>query len=332
MVKPEACLRDRRRRLRPRRRKDIRRARTPGRPSSNAAAISAASGSRRAPIPRCRPKAPRISIATPTSRCRTPIRNGRQGRRSTPISTDYAKEHGLLPHAAPQHRRSPAWRAAIRGQPGWTLEHQQSGWRDHAARISISSRSAPASSTNRASCICPGEDGFKAQGGQILHSSQYTDPTLAKGKKVVVLGGSKSATDIAVNAVNAGAQRSHDRLSRAGLAHPLFHRRARSTSSASSTSARRRRCSAAGASSAMSRLAHRDRQAADLGELARAGKPAEGAAEAQQMQHGPEGADRGRRQLLGADRNARLLSDGRRRPDQGHVAAPSTTMTARPSS
>src|SRR5260370_15828659 len=51
----------------------------------------------------------------------------------------------------------------------------------------------------------PGEDAFKAQGGQILHSSNYHDATLAKGRKVVVLGGSKSATDIAVNAVDSGA-------------------------------------------------------------------------------------------------------------------------------
>jgi hypothetical protein len=51
----------------------------------------------------------------------------------------------------------------------------------------------------------PGEDGFKAGGGQILHSSKYSDAALAKGRKVVVLGGSKSATDIAVNAVNSGA-------------------------------------------------------------------------------------------------------------------------------
>ena len=51
----------------------------------------------------------------------------------------------------------------------------------------------------------PGEEAFKAQGGKILHSSQYNDPAIAKGRKVVVLGGSKSATDIAVNAVNSGA-------------------------------------------------------------------------------------------------------------------------------
>ena len=51
-----------------------------------------------------------------------------------------------------------------------------------------------------------GEDGFLAQGGQILHSSKYSDPALAKGRRVVVLGGSKSATDIAVNAVKSGAR------------------------------------------------------------------------------------------------------------------------------
>ena len=38
-----------------------------------------------------------------------------------------------------------------------------------------------------------------------MHSSQYNNPEIAKGRKVVVLGGSKSATDIAVNAVNSGA-------------------------------------------------------------------------------------------------------------------------------
>ena len=40
---------------------------------------------RRAPIPTSRPKARRSSIATPTSRCRTPIRNGPRDRRFMPI-------------------------------------------------------------------------------------------------------------------------------------------------------------------------------------------------------------------------------------------------------
>jgi hypothetical protein len=51
----------------------------------------------------------------------------------------------------------------------------------------------------------PGNEAFKAAGGRILHSAQHTDASIVKGKKVVVLGGSKSATDIAVNSVQAGA-------------------------------------------------------------------------------------------------------------------------------
>lgn len=52
----------------------------------------------------------------------------------------------------------------------------------------------------------PGQDAFLAQGGQVIHSSEYIDPTTVQGKRLVVLGGSKSATDIAVNAVENGAK------------------------------------------------------------------------------------------------------------------------------
>ena len=55
----------------------------------------------------------------------------------------------------------------------------------------------------------PGQDGFEAAGGQVMHSSEYTDPAMVKGKRVVVLGGSKSATDIAVNAADNGAASVH---------------------------------------------------------------------------------------------------------------------------
>lgn len=50
-----------------------------------------------------------------------------------------------------------------------------------------------------------GSEDFKAQGGTILHSSEYTDSSIVQGKRVVILGFSKSATDIAVNAVKSGA-------------------------------------------------------------------------------------------------------------------------------
>lgn len=51
----------------------------------------------------------------------------------------------------------------------------------------------------------PGVANFIVAGGQILHSSGYRDPAQLAGKRVIVLGGSKSATDIAVSAVKAGA-------------------------------------------------------------------------------------------------------------------------------
>lgn len=51
----------------------------------------------------------------------------------------------------------------------------------------------------------PGREEFEAAGGRAVHSSEYTDPDEVKGKRVVVLGFSKSATDIAVNAVKSGA-------------------------------------------------------------------------------------------------------------------------------
>lgn len=51
----------------------------------------------------------------------------------------------------------------------------------------------------------PGQSDFEARGGTVLHSSDYTDPEMARGKRVVVLGFSKSATDIAVNAAANGA-------------------------------------------------------------------------------------------------------------------------------
>ena len=52
----------------------------------------------------------------------------------------------------------------------------------------------------------PGQEDFEASGGQVMHSSEYTDPELARGKHVVVLGGSKSATDLVVNASKNGAK------------------------------------------------------------------------------------------------------------------------------
>ncbi len=52
----------------------------------------------------------------------------------------------------------------------------------------------------------PGQASF---GGRVLHSSEYTDPAIVHDKHVVVIGGSKSATDICVQALTQGAKQVH---------------------------------------------------------------------------------------------------------------------------
>ena len=90
------------------------------------------------------------------------------------------------------------------GKPGWTLTLS-----DKSGATSKEDFDFVAVCTGQFSdpqdLRLPGEENFKAEGGQILHSSAYNDPSLVKGRRVVVLGGSKSATDIAVNAVKSGA-------------------------------------------------------------------------------------------------------------------------------
>lgn len=52
----------------------------------------------------------------------------------------------------------------------------------------------------------PGDDAFIAAGGSIRHSSQYVDGAAARDRDVVVVGFSKSATDIAMDALAQGAR------------------------------------------------------------------------------------------------------------------------------
>lgn len=90
------------------------------------------------------------------------------------------------------------------GQPGWTLTLQNAGG------VRIQDVDFVAVCTGQFSdkniITHPGQDAFVAQGGQVIHSSEYTDPEMIRGKRVVVLGGSKSATDIAVSAAKRGAR------------------------------------------------------------------------------------------------------------------------------
>src|SRR4051812_15853788 len=117
--------------------------------------------------------------------------------------SDYAKEHGLLQQmrfntsvtGMTRRNSSPTgWRLDIGNSDG-KVSHEDYDF----VAVCTGQFNEPQTISHR------GDDAFKASGGTILHSSQYTDTSSVKGKKVVVLGGSKSATDIAVNSVNAGA-------------------------------------------------------------------------------------------------------------------------------
>ncbi|WP_417587994.1 flavin-containing monooxygenase [Pararhodobacter oceanensis] len=90
------------------------------------------------------------------------------------------------------------------GQPGWTLTLEAGNriWQEDFDFVSV----CTGQFSEKNIISHPGQAEFIARGGQVMHSSEYTDPEVCRGKDVVVLGGSKSATDIAVNAVKSGAK------------------------------------------------------------------------------------------------------------------------------
>jgi dimethylaniline monooxygenase (N-oxide forming) len=115
---------------------------------------------------------------------------------------DYARSHGL-DRLMRFNTSVVAMARRADGKPGWTLEVKTPDGSTKEDFDFVAICTGQFSEPERLSL--PGEEAFRAQGGQILHSSRYNDAALAKGRKVVVLGGSKSATDIAVNAVTSGA-------------------------------------------------------------------------------------------------------------------------------
>jgi len=90
------------------------------------------------------------------------------------------------------------------GQPGWTLTLEAAGksWKEDVDFVAI----ATGQFSDKNIISHPGQEAFEAAGGGVMHSSQYSDPALARDKNVVVLGGSKSATDLVVNAARNGAK------------------------------------------------------------------------------------------------------------------------------
>lgn len=117
--------------------------------------------------------------------------------------TDYAHENGLTPLIRYKTRVAAMERRAD-GRKGWTLDLE--GGDGKAAKEDFDFVAVCTGQFSEKNILShPGQETFEQAGGQVMHSSDYTDPATLKGKKVVVLGFSKSATDIAVNAVKSGA-------------------------------------------------------------------------------------------------------------------------------
>ena len=121
--------------------------------------------------------------------------------------------HAYLHSYAEKHRLSRLFRLNSNilsmdrradGAPGWCLTIEEAGRQRQENFDFVAICTGQFSDKNIISH--PGQEDFIAQGGEVIHSSDYTDPTMMAGKRVVVLGGSKSATDIAVNAAKNGAK------------------------------------------------------------------------------------------------------------------------------
>ena len=123
-----------------------------------------------------------------------------------------AQVHAYLHAYADKHELAPLFRlnasvSGLRrradGKPGWTLTVEHDGRERDEDVDFVAVCTGQFSDRNIVSH--PGQDAFVAVGGRTMHSSEYTDAAIAEGRRVVVLGGSKSATDIAVNATEHGA-------------------------------------------------------------------------------------------------------------------------------
>ena len=117
---------------------------------------------------------------------------------------DYAGDHQLREHIQFETEIKSMDRHA-NGKAGWTLKVSKRGAKAKAINFDFVVVCTGQFSEKNI-LTHPGQDKFVEAGGQVMHSSDYNDSKIVKDKDVVVLGFSKSATDIAVNAVNSGAK------------------------------------------------------------------------------------------------------------------------------
>lgn len=115
----------------------------------------------------------------------------------------YAKDHGLLDATRFGTRVDSMVRRGD-GAPGWTITSRRG---EETARDDFDFVAICAGQFARPRRLeVDGLDAFEGAGGRVMHSSAYADASAVAGKRVVVLGGSKSATDVAVQALDDGAR------------------------------------------------------------------------------------------------------------------------------
>jgi len=103
---------------------------------------------------------------------------------------DYAKHNGLIELI----RFGRSVTSVRRDADGWTVAHDGE---DGAEESRFSHVAVCTGIFNRPNLpSAPGVADFQAAGGTVLHTSQATDPDLLVGKRVVVVGFQKSATDV----------------------------------------------------------------------------------------------------------------------------------------
>lgn len=115
--------------------------------------------------------------------------------------SSYADRHELRKHFR-FSTRVVAMRRPSTGR-GWILTVESSGERSEHHADAVIVGTGQFSKPHRLEL--PGHDAFLEAGGVVRHSSELDTDTLQPGQQVVVVGGSKSGSDIAVLAAQAGA-------------------------------------------------------------------------------------------------------------------------------
>ena len=113
----------------------------------------------------------------------------------------YARRFGLCPRFRTEVLSLQRWP----GADGWFVTLRADGAAEATERYDVVVVATGQFSQPRTLPL-PGEDAFRAAGGAVRHSSEHVDAGSVRDRDVAVVGFSKSATDVAMNALAEGAR------------------------------------------------------------------------------------------------------------------------------